>query len=70
MYKYVVSGYYFIQKKDSDEKRESYFSKMIIAPNNYEAMKIALGEIAWEHSLAGEYVFFDRFHYDCEDKED
>lgn len=60
MYKYNVSGYY----KVNGTEEEKYFNEDVCAVDNIVAMQMVLGKVAWEESLEGNSVMFDRFHYE------
>lgn len=59
LYKYNISGYY---KINNTEKK--HFSEDVCATDNFIAIEIVLGKIAWEESLKGNSVLFDVFHYE------
>lgn len=60
MYRYNISGYY----KVNGTEKEKYFSEDVCAEDNIVAMQMVLGKVAWEESLEGNSVCFDRFHYE------
>ena len=59
MYKYEISGYYF---SNNERKR---FEEIVEAQDNIEAMKIVIGQIAWQESIAGNTFKLDVIHYEC-----
>lgn len=59
LYKYQISGYYFA---DDEGKR---FEEYVYAQNSIEAMKIVIGDIAWNESLEGRTFKLDFIHYEC-----
>lgn len=59
LYEYNISGYYFA----NDERK--HFEKELWARDNIEAMKIVIGELAWQESLLGNTFKLDTIHYEC-----
>ena len=57
---YNVSGYYEV----NCTKKEKHFSIDVEASDEFEAVKLVLGEVVWKESLEGNSVRFDRFHYE------
>ena len=58
-YMYNISGYYFA----NDERK--YFYEDIEAEDNFQAMKLVIGKLAWKESNDGNTFKLDLIHYEC-----
>ena len=62
MYKYEISGYYFAN--DNEDER-THFYHIVEARDNFEAMEMVVGKIAFSESRAGNSFKLDVIHYEC-----
>lgn len=64
MYKYEISGYYLVIDDHGHCERKR-FEEVVEARDNVEAMRIVVGEFAWQESLLGNTFKLDVIHYEC-----
>lgn len=64
LYQYNISGYYLaIDSKGKCEKK--HFEEIVSAKDNVDAMRMVIGEFAWNESLLGNTFKLDMVHYEC-----
>lgn len=59
-YSYTISGYYF-----ADNER-IHFEESLEAEDNYQAMQLVIGELAWHTSIEHKTFKLDVIHYECD----
>ncbi len=64
MYKYIISGYYLVTDDYGHCDRKN-FEEEIEANDNVDAMRMVIGEFAWQESLNGNMFKLDTIHYEC-----
>ena len=63
LYKYEISGYYLATDVKGKTERV-HFSEEVWAKDNVEAMKIVVGNLAWNESDDGRTFLLDVIHYE------
>ena len=64
MYKYRISGYYIVTD-DHGHCERKHFDEEVEAKDNVDAMRMIIGEFAWQESLRDNMFRLDTVHYEC-----